>query len=97
MPNVPQFLATIKRMNPTKAVGPDKMSILHWSAIPEVAIAIIKACATKGGFSKAMNQSRTITLHKKGKVRDPNNFRVIAVTNSLIKIYEKFLYRFFKR
>lgn len=43
-----------------------------------------------------MNQSRAVTIHKKGPYKDPNNYRIIAVTNTLIKIYEKYLYNRYK-
>jgi len=39
-----------------------------------------------------VNRSRSVALHKKGSVRDPENFRVISVTNTLVKIYEKYLF-----
>lgn len=68
------------------------MSILHWSKIPEAAVKIMHWSALSGEIPSQINRSRSVTLHKKGPVKDPNNFRVIAVTNSLIKIYEKFLF-----
>jgi len=38
-----------------------------------------------------------VTLYKKGAIKEPGNYRLISVQNTLIKIYEKFLYIKYKK
>jgi len=48
--------------------------------------------AERGQIPTLINRSRTVTIYKKGSYRDPGNYRLISIQNSIVKIYEKFLY-----
>ena len=37
---------------------------------------------------KFMNDSLVYPIHKKGDAKDPNNFRPIALLNTVVKVFE---------
>ncbi|XP_011313595.1 uncharacterized protein, partial [Fopius arisanus] len=78
-----------------KAPGPDLIPNEFWKALPQIGLDfvldLLNEIWDRGVVPDAWPCAALTMLHKKGPVDDPSNYRGIALTNSILKIFTKIL------
>ncbi|XP_037067949.1 uncharacterized protein LOC119089389 [Pollicipes pollicipes] len=72
------------------APGADGLRYVAWRALDPGALLLTRAfnlCARHRRVPAAWKESSTILLHKGGDVREPSNWRPIALMNTIAKVY----------
>jgi hypothetical protein len=87
-----EIYAIIGKLAPKKSSGWDKISVL---TLKRMSLYIVKPFChlinysfTTGKFPKNMKVDKFIAVYKKGDKEDPLNYRPIAMTSALSKVYE---------
>lgn len=83
-------------LDPCKSSGPDgiptKILIICKDYIAPVLAKMFNICLDQGVFPEELKQANIIPIFKKGNRQDPTNYRPIALTNQLAKIFEKLIF-----
>lgn len=72
------------------APGPDRLTYAHWRSVDpdaRVLTAIYKICQKYKRIPPSWKESRTILIHKKGDREDCGNWRPIAMSSVIAKLY----------
>jgi hypothetical protein len=88
-----EIYAIIGKLAPKKSSGWDEISVL---TLKRMSLHIVKPFChlinysfSTGKFPKNMKFDKCIPVYKKGDKEDPSNYRLIAMTSALSKVYEK--------
>lgn len=89
--------AVIKRLKNNKTPGPNSLSNEFYKALPIKWLwhitRLYNKALTTNIIPAEWTKSELIMIHKKGDVLDPGNYRGIALTNSIAKIFTSILAR----
>lgn len=91
----------LSALDASKATGPDGIParILKLASVfiaPSLA-KIFNKCMAAGYFPSSFKKAHVVPIYKKGDKQNPGNYRPVALTNHLAKIFEKLIYtRFYK-
>ena len=95
-----QINKIIKRLNPNKATGPDKIPpkivILSANIIDSHLANIINHDLDNNSFSEGAKIATVRTIYKKSDRVKLENYRPVSILNSFSKVYERFLHKQFK-
>lgn len=97
VPTERQVKIAIQRCDNQKAPGTDKTKPWHYIGMETSIVEMFRRAAKEGSFPTQFNCSKAHPLHKKGDLTDPDNYRLIAITNALLKIYEKVVLHVFRK
>ncbi|XP_023214312.1 uncharacterized protein LOC111617214 [Centruroides sculpturatus] len=89
-PFTPEEVATRIRRCHNTAPGPDGLRYHHWARVDPKGIilsSVFNAVLRTSFIPPSWQRSNTILLHKKGDVRSVSNWRPIALSNTLGKIF----------
>ena len=83
-----EVLGTLKRTNPNSAPGPDNLSYAAWKKLDRsIVTSILNTCRVNAKVPPSWKRSTTILIHKGGDVNNLDNWRPIALQNTLYKVY----------
>ena len=88
---------TIQRLKTKKACGKDGVyneHLLHGGNTLYAELSVLFTDMYNNGFiPETMKQGIIITLHKGGRksIKDPNNYRAITLTSSVLKLFERLI------
>ena len=95
-----QINKIIKRLNPNKATGPDKIPpkivILSANITDSHLANIINHDLDNNSFSEGAKIATVRTIYKKSDRDKIDNYRPVSILNSFSKVYERFLHKQFK-
>lgn len=93
--------AVIESAKRNKAPGPDLISNEFWKALPHAGRALLldlfNNVFDSGRVPESWPCAALSMIHKKGPKDDPANYRGIALTNSILKLFTKILARRIER
>ncbi|GFT45786.1 retrovirus-related Pol polyprotein from type-2 retrotransposable element R2DM [Nephila pilipes] len=78
------------------APGPDRIAYKHWREIDpsgRILTLLYNICLSLRKVPSSWKQSETILIHKKGSTEDISNWRPIALSNTIYKLFTKCLAR----
>ena len=79
---------TLKRMKANSAPGPDRLRYSAWKQLnPATITTILNTCRINGRIPSRWKQSNTILIHKGNDPNNLDNWRPIALQNTLYKLY----------
>ena len=79
----------VQYMGKNKASGPDGIGVYHLQNIdPSIIYNTINEWAQAKTIPMESNSSEIIPIHKNGDTKRPENYRPIALINTIIKLYE---------
>ena len=91
-----EIFTTIKALKNTKSVGEDEIPVILLKYIAEEITPpltyIINLCMSTGIFPDRLKLSHIKAIYKKGDKKLINNYRPIAILNTLSKVFEKIIY-----
>lgn len=90
-----EIIKVIKNIKNNKATGPDLISneMIKCSikSLIDPLFLLFNSILKDGNFPESWNCSLITPLHKSGSINDPTNYRGIAVSNTLSKVFIKIL------
>lgn len=79
---------TLRRMKANSAPGPDRLRYSAWKQLnPATITTILNTCRINGRIPSRWKQSNTILIHKGNDPNNLDNWRPIALQNTLYKLY----------
>ena len=83
----------LRDVTANKACGPDGISarVVHECA-EELAVPLavmFNSSLSQGTFPKLWKRANVVPIHKKGSVKDPQNYRSISLMSLFVKVFEK--------
>ena len=95
-----QINKVIKRLNPSKAIGPDKIPpkivILSANIIDSHLANIINHDLDNNSFSEDAKITTVRPIYKKNDRHEIENYRPVSILNYFSKVYERFLHEQFE-
>jgi len=89
VPSTEAINKAVTSMSPSRAPGPDGISVFHLKQLnPSLIQEIFISWAQLRQIPKESNSSEIVPIFKSGDPQDPANYRPISLINTLIKLYE---------
>ena len=91
-----EVLTTLRRTNLNSAPGPDRLPYAAWKRlepIPNIVTSILNTCRINAKIPPSWKGSNTILIHKGDSVNHLDNWRPIALQNTLYKVYASIIAR----
>ncbi|GFR01205.1 retrovirus-related Pol polyprotein from type-1 retrotransposable element R2 [Trichonephila clavata] len=88
------FVASCLQSAENSAPGPDMISYRHWREVDPACLVLTKVfnvCLRFSDIPTCWKKSKTILIHKKGDPGDLNNWRPIALSDTIYKLFSKCL------
>ena len=90
-----EIISSIKTLKTGKSAGPDSLSAEFYKSTCSEIVPILKdlfnSIVDTGVSPKSFGDTVLRPIHKSGPTSDPNNFRDIALVNSMQKIFSSIL------